>query len=462
MRSACSSNAPHEASEETDATTRRLSGTDINQEAFQKKLADHLPLFQHSEEVQVLGPSIFPTPTDYHKKHADDDIVTNLQPVSGTHRPDQDVVMAFAAEYALKSYVIFIESLRDTGFEGDVVLAVHELDLRQDDIREYLTQAPNVVIYAPKQACFNAEMEEVESVKGGMRICQCHHLYGRRENNGTITALDDPRPARTIAVTRYELYWIFSRNYNPEQWILLVDARDTYFQTNPFADVPRKTDATLESGLLYFFGENVDATRLGKSKQNSKWLLNAYGKEVATALRDKPTVCSGATMGEQVAVSEYLRAMVAESDETKTVLMGADQGFHNFLYYRFVNIGLLYDVIDVCKQSKSVTEPLKGNCSGTRDDIHVCTTLPLPFAMCSVPDRDYTSLASILFSFSHYVFPLLPLSFITVINCRMPIAFTISLSLIKGRALSTTWVPCARHHWKNGAMVEWCKTLKDT
>jgi hypothetical protein len=125
---------------------------ELNEEAFQKKLADHIPLFHHSDEVQVLGPSVFPKPPDYHKLHADDDIVTNLKPVSGTHRPDQDVVMAFAAEYALKSYVVFIESLRDTGFTGDVVLAVHELDLRQEDIREYLTQAPNVVIYAPKQS----------------------------------------------------------------------------------------------------------------------------------------------------------------------------------------------------------------------------------------------------------------------------------------------------------------------
>jgi len=38
-------------------------------------------------------------------------------------------------------------------------------------------------------------------------------------------------------------------------------------------------------------------------------------------------------MGEQVAIETYLRSMVAESDETGTKLMGADQGFHNYLYY---------------------------------------------------------------------------------------------------------------------------------
>lgn len=77
----------------------------------------------------------------------------------------------------------------------------------------------------------------------------------------------------------------------------------------------------------------MEATRLGKSNKNRKWLQNAYGTAAITALQDKPTICSGSTMGEQIAMETYLRAMVAESDETGVVLMGADQGFHNYLYY---------------------------------------------------------------------------------------------------------------------------------
>ena len=50
-------------------------------------------------------------------------------------------------------------------------------------------------------------------------------------------------------------------------------------------------------------------------------------------MEDKPTICSGATMGEQIALETYLRAMVNEFDETSIKLMGADQGFHNYLYY---------------------------------------------------------------------------------------------------------------------------------
>lgn len=66
---------------------------------------------------------------------------------------------------------------------------------------------------------------------------------------------------------------------------------------------------------------------------NKKWLSNAYGDTVVKALEDKPTICSGSTIGEQIALETYLRALVSESDETGTKLMGADQGFHNYLYY---------------------------------------------------------------------------------------------------------------------------------
>jgi hypothetical protein len=77
----------------------------------------------------------------------------------------------------------------------------------------------------------------------------------------------------------------------------------------------------------------VDATRIGLSLKNRKWLEHAYGETVVSALENKPTICSGSTMGEMVALEAYLRAMVAEADETGTKLMGADQGFHNYLYY---------------------------------------------------------------------------------------------------------------------------------
>jgi hypothetical protein len=284
----------------------------------------HQNLFLYADDAFVSGPTKFPRPTDYTGSAE-----PYLQPVHGTHRPDEDAVIAFAAEYPLSSYLSFIESLRATGFSGDIVLAISPLDMRKPDVWEYLTEPDNhIVIYAPELICFNAEQEVVESAKGGSRICICDGLYARDN-----TPIPDPRIPRTVQTLRYEIYWLMCYRIAKHSWILLVDARDTYFQSNPFATVPRQTDPTGTAGVLYWFGENVDATRLGQSKQNRKWLQAAYGDVVAEILQDKPTLCSGATMGEQVALETYIRAMVAESDLTGTVLAGADQGFHNYLYY---------------------------------------------------------------------------------------------------------------------------------
>lgn len=311
----------------------------IDDPAFEKLLKSHNDLLKHSDDeiVKVLGPTFFPKPTQIAEETTGtkrtNQIVPYLKPALGTHRPEKDAVVAYASEYQLQNYVVFVDSLRRTGFDGDIVLSVTEGDLKKSEIRDYLSNAEGVVVYTPEHVCYNFEGEVVDSAKGGMRTCQIDRLWGRKDADGKVTAIDDPRPQRTLATARYEIYWLILLNYNPRSWILVVDARDTYFQANPFTDVPRDTDPSGQSGLLYYFGENIEATRLGLSPQNSKWLNSAYGDKVATALKDKPTICSGASMGEQIAMESYARAMVSEYDETGTVLMGADQGFHNFMYY---------------------------------------------------------------------------------------------------------------------------------
>ena len=316
----------------------------------------HYPLFEVSDTFRVIGPSVFPKPTWMYDSDSDeettethkeeDEIVTYLQPTSGKHRPDKDSVLVFAAEYKFETYLVFFMTLWETGFTGDIVVGISSMDWKDKSIRKFLEYWKNdendknkmtVVVYVVPYHCYNLQGEVQESHKGGMRVCQCHNMFGRKDAaTGTVKALADKRHGRTAQTIRYELYWLWSEHYNPNQWILLIDARDTIFQETPFARVPRRSLSQTrndEGGTLVFFGENADATSLGKSKYNRKWLILAYGERVANAFRDKPTICSGSTMGEQSAIEAYLRAEVAESDESKTVIFGADQGFHNYLYY---------------------------------------------------------------------------------------------------------------------------------
>jgi len=340
---------------------RRLTAeeADTKEDDFLAKMKEqHFPLFEASDTRSVIGPSVFPKPTyvfemednegdNNNNNKIEGEIVTYLQPISGQHRPDRDSVFVFAAEYGFKTYMLFFMTLYNTGFKGDVVVGISKMDWEDESIREFLEYWNNengenemtVVVYKVPYHCYNLEGEVQSSHKGGMRVCQCNNMFGRKnKDTGEITPILDRRHGRTAQTIRYELYWIWSEYYNPTNWILLIDARDTIFQTTPFEKVPRRatttnTNGKEDGGMLIFFGENADVTSLGKSKYNRRWLTLAYGEKVADAFISKPTICSGSTMGEQSAIETYLRAEVAESDESKTVIFGADQGFHNYLYY---------------------------------------------------------------------------------------------------------------------------------
>ncbi|KAG7360176.1 hypothetical protein IV203_035275 [Nitzschia inconspicua] len=289
-------------------------------------------LFEIAHEIEVSAPSQFPKPTWMLE---DPNVVVVAEPAFGKHRPDKDVVMAYAEGYSLAYYMCFIETLRDTGFDGDIVLAIADYSLLEKNVLEYLKTKENLVVYIHRLDCYESDGVTPSgriAKKGSFDIFQMCHLndvYGWKDEQGkVIKKAKDPRIGRVVATLRYEWYWIWAQYYNPDVWIMLVDARDSFFQTNPFANLPRN-----QNGLLYFFGENADVTRLGKSTKNRNWILRSYGEETLEALRDKPTICSGSTMGEQRAIETYLRAMVNEWDETDIKMTGADQGFHNYLYY---------------------------------------------------------------------------------------------------------------------------------
>jgi len=291
-------------------------------------------LFNVVESIRVQGPSHFPKPSRL-VDPSDKTIEVVVEPAFGEHRPDQDVVMAYAEGYDLPYYMMFMETLRGTGFDGDVVLAIADHPFLAPHVLDYLKTQDNLIVYIHPLHCYESDgrTPSPRRMKNGsmdvFQMCHLGNVYGWKDKNGkVIKKAKDPRTGRVVATLRYEWYWIWAQQYNANSWIMLIDARDSFFQTNPFVDLPRN-----QNGLLYFFGENAEATRLGISKKNKNWLLRSYGVETMQAMAERPTICSGSTMGEQVAIETYLRAMVNEWDETDIKMTGADQGFHNYLYY---------------------------------------------------------------------------------------------------------------------------------
>jgi len=264
------------------------------------------------------------------------DAVVMLEPTFGRHRPDEDAIFAFAEGYDIKIYLAFVESLKATGFAGDIVLSVSSLSKLKPGVEDYLRAQPNLVVYTVDWKCYTGSGKLASGPKEGMRMCQFSGMYGTPDvdsPDAKPTAAEDPREARPVATARYELYWAWSLTYHSHSWIMLIDSRDTVFQTDPFKDLPRESDDQAADGTLYFFEENAEATTIGQSSYNSRWLKTAYGVDNVSSFFDKPVVCSGSTMGEKVAIEAYLRAMVAQFDETHCKVKGCDQGFHNYLHY---------------------------------------------------------------------------------------------------------------------------------
>jgi hypothetical protein len=298
-------------------------------------------LFVPADDAVVFGPTSFPKPTDALEPRG---AVPIVQPAYGHHRPEVDAVFAYAEGYSIPYYLHFIETLRATGFDGDLVLAIAEERLVHPGVMEYLTQQPNLVIYHSDMDClaedFKSPAPRKVTKQGSFDIfqmCRLHQVYGWIDTDATgsrvVRKAQDPRDGRVVATLRYEWYWIWLQHYRKNSWIMILDARDSYFQTNPFVNLPRQSDPNVAQGHLWFFGENANATRLGKSTKNLNWLRQGYGNQVLNALREKPTICSGSTMGEVVAMEQYLRAEINEKDETEVRMTGSDQGFHNYLYY---------------------------------------------------------------------------------------------------------------------------------
>ena len=182
-----------------------------------------------------------------------------LEPTFGKHRSHVDAIFGLAEGYDLRIYLLFIESLKETGFQGDLVLSVSAIGSLKDGVEDYLRsfqlnedeEGLNVVVYTVTWDCYNTDGTKSDGAKEGVKMCELVGMYGNDTNN---EAIKDPREARPVATARFELYWAWSQYYDKHNWIMLIDTRDAHFQLNPFATLDHAdNEENKDDGLLYFF-----------------------------------------------------------------------------------------------------------------------------------------------------------------------------------------------------------------
>ena len=241
----------------------------------------------------------------------------------------RDVILATADGYEWTALEPFVETLRATSFDGDLVVFAATMD---EATLGRLYDA-GVEVVRPRRsrlerliAPFQSHHPRIASrlrwspARGLIGAAGAHTLDRQRTSAHAASVLASPD------VARYFWYREFLRMRGARyRNAMLSDARDVIFRGDPFG---------FEVGdAVHFFLESGDV-RIGDSAYNRSWLEVAYGSEVLEELYNRPISCSGVTIGPVDGVRAYLEAMVDELSRLPRHVNGIDQGVHNLVVHR--------------------------------------------------------------------------------------------------------------------------------
>ncbi len=236
----------------------------------------------------------------------------------GTHSRPRDLVLAAAQGYGWETLRPFVESIRATGFDGEVRFFVSDID---GATVERLQEA-GVALTWPRRYALRIRGRRVGPFNPRLRwpglpaLVGAAPLSARARLLGTVSNID---------VARYFWSWLhLAGSRSSYRNVMLTDVRDVLFLRDPFRfDVGDAVCCFLED----------ERQTLGTQWMNRGWLEAAYGSDVADSLADRAISCSGVTIGSARAVQAYLAVMVRELARLPRQPSGIDQGVHNYVVH---------------------------------------------------------------------------------------------------------------------------------
>jgi len=262
---------------------------------------------------------------------AENKIPAFFKPTAGSpaHRPQGPVVFSVAMDKNLLPAAAkgFSGTLRNTGYKGDIVLAI----------------SPGVGVgflkYLEKTSCITYEVDTVSTKKDIV-----YHQFKDFKVPHTPFGY-------SVNVMRLFMYKWWVSMYDKDSVMFLSDFRDVLFQSNPFAFRPHTWLPT--NNQLVIFHENFPLKMIYRCPTNRNWLQTCYGGTVVDELEQNLVSCSGTVFGGRDAVLAYADMMVEQMNpalrwrnhplvNTSEFLYnmqkqckhtGIDQGFHNYLLH---------------------------------------------------------------------------------------------------------------------------------
>jgi len=271
-------------------------------------------------------------------------------------------VMAMAHGYEKKVFQRFVGSLRKTGFKGKIFIAAEPIKTMKKGVAKYLVQMNVTIMELQFMECDNPIIKNASEVKSS-----------RDKEANTCVA---PYPDVKVRWGRYPFFRdALERCKECTGPVLFTDARDTFFQRDPFGDgVP-------EVERFQFFAEH-------RSVLASHWFVARRVRICKKGFTmEGPMLCSGTTIGTREDMLRFLNIMYEEmklwmvTPECYFNSQGGDQAIMNYLYYSdqfkdlnshtfmargggIVNtVGRIAHLIDAAHWGgrKSYTEKKKGN-----------------------------------------------------------------------------------------------------
>jgi hypothetical protein len=242
-----------------------------------------------------------------------------------------DLVLAPAQDYDWENVGPFVESLRRTGFRGEIRLfgpGMSDAAVRRLRAESVEVSRPFRIRVKAGGSLFHPYNPKTTRVRWHVQpfyrdlVRAASWLWpdrraARRWLTGAISILD---------VARHFWYFAYlSEHASRYRNVMLSDVRDVLFLGNPF-------DFEIGDHVNCFLEH--ETYRLRDQVNNRGWLVGGFGQSALDELGDRPISCAGVTIGTSSAVLGYLATTTRQLVELRRQFNGMDQGVHNYLLHK--------------------------------------------------------------------------------------------------------------------------------
>jgi len=228
----------------------------------------------------------------------------------------KEVILGTLRNLEMKSIRPFFDSLKLTGYSGDVVMFCSSLN---QETMAYLNSQGVITIPFPYWAIRNHQPMLLFWPIWKRLIAMLPGFKAK-----AFVA----RKVWFLFYLRFLMYYDFLNQHPEYEKVMMTDVRDVWFQKDPFAWMKDLR------GIFCF--EEAGGRNIGECPNNSEMIYEAVGPKKAALMHKYQISCAGVTLGTRNEIISYLKrfcevAFNAYAPKTST---GSDQGIHNWIIYK--------------------------------------------------------------------------------------------------------------------------------